>query len=98
MVKRTPCSFVRHFLRKAKNIGCTPSLLARQDWGLRFGDGKHSSGARFAHSHPTVTGPNSYRCSGRIQNQAYMETSKIQNAAQYTGHLRIGRNVAATPR
>ena len=34
------------------------SMLARQDWGLGFGGGNHRSGARFARSRPTVTGPN----------------------------------------
>ena len=34
------------------------SLLARQDWGLGFGGGNHTTGARFARSRAMVTGPN----------------------------------------
>ena len=34
------------------------SLLARQDWSLGFGGGRHSSEARFTRSRSTVTGPN----------------------------------------
>ena len=43
------------------NVDDTPfrsSLLARQDWGLGFGGGNHTTGARFARSRAMVTGPN----------------------------------------